>query len=205
MILPNQTSGSYTHGLVQAGKSGEVYLLNRDNLGGYNPAGDTVVQEIPFEVGNTGSWNTPAYWNGSVYYWAQLDTMKVFPLVNGLLTGPTATSSETYGYPGANPVITSNGNTDGVVWTIQSDAYTNNGPAVLQAHNATNVSTTLYSSNTNLTRDNPGLAVKFTVPTVANGKVYVGTTNGVGAVVVVVVAYETKRPEGTPAPVSCRR
>jgi hypothetical protein len=175
MILPNQTSGSYTHGLVEAGKSGEVYLLNRDNLGGYNPAGDTVVQELPFEVGNVGSWNTPAYWNGSVYYWAQLDTMKVFPLVNGLLTGPTATSSETYGYPGANPVISSNGNTEGIVWTIESDAYTNNGPAVLQAHNATNVSTTLYSSNTNLTRDNPGPAVKFTVPTVANGKVYVGT------------------------------
>ena len=175
LILPNQTTGSYTHGLVQAGKSGKVYLLNRDNLGGYNPAGDNVVQELPWEVGNVGSWNTPAYWNGSVYYWAQLDTMKVFPLVNGLLTGPTGSSSETYGYPGANPVISANGNTEGIVWTIESDAYTSNGPAVLQAHSASNVATTLYSSNTNLTRDNPGPAVKFTVPTVVNGKVYVAT------------------------------
>jgi hypothetical protein len=175
LVVPNQTAGSHPHLLVQAGKSGAVYLLNRDNLGGYNPAGDQVVQELPYEVGNVGSWNTPAYWNGTVYYWAQLDTMKAFPLVNGLLTGPTATSSETYGYPGANPTISSNGNTEGIVWTIDSEAYPSNGPAVLQAHSASNVSATLYSSGTNLVRDNPGPSVKYTVPMVVNGKVYVGT------------------------------
>ena len=174
LIVPNQTSGSYHHLLVQAGKSGEVYLLNRDNLGGYNTAGDNVVQELPFEVGNVGTWSMPAYWNGTVYYWAQIDTLKAFPLVNGMITGPTAASTEKYGYPGANPVISANGTTQGIVWTIDSEAYTTNGPEILQAHNASNVATTLYSSSTNQTRDNPGPSVKFVVPTVANGKVYVG-------------------------------
>jgi Chitobiase/beta-hexosaminidase C-terminal domain/Bacterial lectin len=179
MILPVQTSGPYPNLLVQAGKSGEVYLLNRNNLGGYNPAGDQVVQELPFSVGNVGAWTTPAYWNGTVYYWGVYDTLKAFPLVNGRLTGPTAVSTETYGYPGANPSISANGTTNGIVWTIETDAYTNNGPAVLEAHDAVNPGTTLYSSNTNLARDNPGNAVKFAVPTVANGMVYVGTQDQV--------------------------
>ncbi len=175
LILPTQTTGNYPHLAVEAGKSGYVYLLNRDNLGGYNPSGDEVAQELPYAVGNVGSWSTAAYWNGTVYYWGQLDTMKAFPVVSGQLTGPTQTSSEKYGYPGANPVISANGSTEGIVWTVETDAYTDNGPAVLQAHDATTISTTLYSSSTNTTRDNPGMAVKFAVPTVVNGKVYVGT------------------------------
>jgi len=174
LIVPNQTSGSYPHLLVQAGKSGEVYLLNRENLGGYNTSGDKVVQGLTYAVGNVGSWTMPAYWNGTVYYWGSQDTLKAFPLANGLLTGPTAQSAEKYGFPGANPVISANGNTQGIVWSIESDAYSTSGPAVLQAHSASSASTTLYSSSTNSVRDNPGPAVKFTVPTVANGKVYVG-------------------------------
>ena len=175
LILPTQTTGSFPHLLIQAGKSGEVYLLNRENLGGYNTSGDQVVQGLPFEVGSVGTWTMPAYWNGNVYYWGVNDTLKMFPLVNGQLTGPTAVSSETYSFPGANPSISANGNTQGIVWTIDSQAFgPPPGPAQLQAHNATSPGTTLYSSSTNASRDNPGNAVKFSVPTVANGKVYVG-------------------------------
>jgi hypothetical protein len=175
LILPTQTTGSYPDLLVQAGKSGEVYLLNRDNLGGYNPSGDQVVQGLPYAVGNVGTWSMPAYWNGNVYYWGVNDTLKMFPLVNGQLTGPTAVSTETYGYPGANPSISANGNTQGIVWTIDSESFASPaGPALLQAHDASNSGSTLYSSSTNASRDNPGPAVKFTVPTVVNGKVYVG-------------------------------
>ena len=173
-VLPTQTAGANPHLLVQTGKSGTLYLLNRDNLGGYNTSGDVVLQSFPNEVGSVGAWSSAAYWNGTVYYWGVSDTLKAFPLVNGLLKTPPTVSTESYGYPGANPVISANGNSQGIVWTIESDAYSNSGPAVLQAHNASNVGTTLYSSNTNLTRDNPGAAVKFTVPTVVNGKVYVG-------------------------------
>jgi hypothetical protein len=174
LIIPTQTTGSYPHILVQAGKSGEVYLLNRENLGGYHTSGDQVVQGLPTAVGHTGSWNTPAYWNGTVYYWAERDNLKAFPLVNGLLTGPTAISTEGYNFPGANPSISANGNTQGIVWSIETDAYSTLGPAVLQAHNASNVASTLYSSNTNSSRDSAGPAVKYVVPTVVNGKVYVG-------------------------------
>jgi hypothetical protein len=99
----------------------------------------------------------------------------MFPLVNGQLTGPTAVSSETYNFPGANPSISANGNTQGIIWTIDSEAFdTPTDPLLLQAHSATDPATTLYSSSTNASRDNPGPAVKFSVPTVANGKVYVG-------------------------------
>jgi hypothetical protein len=152
-----------------------MYLLNRENLGGYNTSGDKVVQGLTDAVGNVGTWTGPAYWNGMVYYWGEFDTLKAFSLANGLLTGPTAVSSETYGFPGASPTISANGNTQGIVWTIDSEAFgPPPGPALLQAHNATNPGTTLYSSSTNASRDNPGNAVKFSVPTVANGKVYVG-------------------------------
>ena len=179
LIVPTQTSGSYPYLLVQGGKSGEVYVLNRQNLGGYNPAGDMVVQELPNEVGNIGTWSMPAYWNGNVYYWAQKDTMKQFSLVNGQLTGPNEVSSETYGYPGANPVISANGTAQAIVWSLDTETYQTQGNTVLQAHDATNVSKTLYSSATNSARDNPGPSVKFAVPTVVNGKVYVGTENQV--------------------------
>jgi LysM repeat protein len=174
IIIPTQTTGSYPYLLEQAGKSGEIYLLNRQNLGGYNPSGDQVVQEIPYGVGNVGTWNTTAYFNGTLYMWGSHDTMKTFSLTNGQLTGPLQTSSETYTYPGANPVISANGTSNALIWALETDGYMNSLPAVLTARSATNISNTLYSSSTNSARDNPGLAVKFTVPTVVNGKVYVG-------------------------------
>ena len=177
MILPTQTSGNYPNLLVQAGKAGEVYLLDRDSLGGYNPAGDQVVQEIPAAVGETttnGTWSMGAYYNGVVYYAGSVDHIKAFPLVNGQLTGPTLTSSDLYHYPGANPVISANGNTQGLLWAINSSAYNNGGPQVLEAYDPTVLGKPLYSSSKNLSRDDPGPAVKFTVPAVVNGKVYVG-------------------------------
>jgi hypothetical protein len=179
LILPTQTAGNYPHLAVQAGKQGTFYLLNRDNLGGYNTSADQVVQEQTGVVGRAGSWSSPAYWNGNVYWWGKYYSLESFALVNGLLSTSPATSSEIYGYPGATPSISANGTTQGIVWTIDSEAYPSSGPAVLQAHNASNVATTLYSSATNATRDQAGPAVKFTVPTIANGNVYVGANGEV--------------------------
>ena len=173
MLIPTQTTGSVPNLLVQVGKEGTLYLVNRDKMSGYNST-DAVVQEIPYGVGANGAWSTAAYWNGNVYYMGRGDYLKSFALVNGKLSTSPTESSEVYNYPGATPSISANGNTQGIVWTIDSEAYAS-GAAILQAHNASNVATTLYSSSTNSSRDNPGPAVKFSVPTVVNGKVYVGT------------------------------
>ena len=176
MIVPVQSTGPYPHLLVQTGKTGTLFLLNRDNLGGYNTT-DQVVQSMPNAVGNNGAWSAPAYWNGNVYYWGKNDYLKSFPLVNGLLSATPTESVELSQYPGSTPLISANGNTQGIVWTINADAYASGGPAILEAHDASNVATTLYSSATNAARDTAGPASHFSLPTIANGMVYVGTQN----------------------------
>jgi Legume lectin domain/Chitobiase/beta-hexosaminidase C-terminal domain len=175
MLLPDQSSGGHTHLMVQASKEGRIYLVDRDNLGGYNSSGDNIVQEVTSQIG--GVWGSPAYWNGKIFFWASNDSLKSFSFSNGSIGSLIAGSSENGGYPGPTPSISSNGSNNGIVWDILSSGYTSGGPGVLLAHDATNVSNTLYSSNQNSNRDNPGGAVKFAVPTVTNGKVYVGTSN----------------------------
>ncbi|HSY32396.1 MAG TPA: chitobiase/beta-hexosaminidase C-terminal domain-containing protein [Verrucomicrobiae bacterium] len=175
MLLPDQSSGGHTHLMVQASKEGRIYLVDRDNLGGYNSSSDNIVQEIVGQIG--GVWGAPAYWNGHLYFWGSNDSLKSFSFSNGSIGNIAAESSENGGYPGPTPSISSNGGSNGIVWDVLSSAYTSGGPAVLLAHDATNVSNTLYSSNQNSSRDNPGGAVKFAVPTVTNGRVYVGTSN----------------------------
>jgi hypothetical protein len=85
-------------------------------------------------------------------------------------------SAEFSNFPGSTPVVSANGNNNGtgIVWNILSANFATRGNETLLAHDASNVSKLLYSSDQNIARDNPGASVKFTVPTVANGKVYVG-------------------------------
>ena len=174
LILPTQTTG-VPHVLIQAGKTGTIYVLNRDNLGGYHTSGDQILQELSLAVGDHGVWGSPAYWNGNIYYWGQSDYLKQFALVNGLLTTNPIKSVELLAWPGATPSVSANGATNGIVWSIDASRYVNGGAAVLRAHDATNVGRTLYSSIWNAARDSAGPAVKFAVPTIANGRVYVGT------------------------------
>jgi hypothetical protein len=103
------------------------------------------------------------------------DALKAFQLTNGLLgTMPVSKSTATFGTFGAVPAISANGATNGIVWVLDTSAVPN-GQALLRAYNANNLSTELYDSNQAGTADQPGAAVRFSVPTVANGKVYVGT------------------------------
>ncbi len=172
LLLPDQL-GVHTHELVQVGKNGRIELLDRDNLGGFDTAVNHVVQEISGQIG--GLWSTPAYWNGSLYFWGRGDVLKQFTLQNGLLSGAPVSQGQDYSaFPGASPVVTSNGTANGIVWALRTDGYAANGPALLYAYDATNLSNLLYISNLNSLRDAAGIAVKFTVPTVIDGKVFVG-------------------------------
>ena len=132
-----------------------------------------IVQEVQFAMGLV--WSSAAYWNHHVYFWAIDDVLRSFSLQNGKLSRrATSSSTDVYGFPGATVSISANGNQDGIVWSLETDAFFTHGPAILKAHDASNVARKLYSSDENSSRDFPGGAVKFTMPTVVNGKVYVG-------------------------------
>ncbi len=197
VVIPDQP-GANPHLAAQVGKGGSLYLLNRENLGGYNTSADQVLQEQAYAVGNVGAWSTPAYWNGSMYFWGRFDNLKKFPIVNGLLTTTPTKSTEQYAFPGSTPSISANGTSQGIVWSIDSSRFGNPGPSILQAHDATNVATTLYSSATNTARDTAGNAVKFTVPTVVNGKVYVGAAGEVDVYGLLNGVTQTNAPVITP-------
>jgi hypothetical protein len=118
-----------------------------------------------------------AYWNGAVFSLWSSDVIKAFALSGGrLTTAPSSRGSHTFTDPGATPTVSANGSTDGIVWVVETKTW--NGidrPAVLHAYDASNVARELYSSEMNPSRDWAANAVRFAIPTVANGRVYVGT------------------------------
>jgi hypothetical protein len=179
VIIPPDQTGTFPHLLVESGKQGRLYIVNRDKLtsdGSHFCNGCSTDPEVVETVNAiSGLWSMPAYWNGNMYFWGNGDSLKAFSFANGTLSvSPTSQSAETNGFPGATPVVSSNGTSNGIVWAAETDAYTSSGPAILRAYNATNVSSILYASNLTSNPDTLGPAVKFVVPVVTNGKVYVG-------------------------------
>jgi hypothetical protein len=179
LVLPDQP-GPNPHLVVAGSKEGRLYLVNRDNMGKFNAADDShAVQVLASVIGPIHS--TPAYWNGNLYFAGANDFLKSFRLDNGRLTDqPTSRSEERFGFPGASPTVSANGTSNAIVWTIhcQHCGGGNAGSvAVLRAFDATDVSRELYNSLQAGNRDLGGPPVKFAVPTVANGKAYVGTQN----------------------------
>jgi outer membrane protein assembly factor BamB len=184
LLLPDQ-AGNVTHELVEAGKEGTIYVINRDQMTannlhycqtGCNNKDAQITQEIQGEI--NGLWSIPAYFNGIVYFGGAGDSLKAFPVTSGSLSGtPSETSSHSFGFPGTTPAASANGNTNGIIWVIDSSDYGNPGPgpgpAVLYAYEAGNLSA-LWNSSLSA-GDAAGDAVKFAVPTIANGKVYIGT------------------------------
>jgi PQQ-like domain len=178
VLLPDQTSGPHEHLLVQGDKAGNLYLINRDDMGEYNSNNNN--QIVQYIVAPTkGLWSSPSWWNNFVYVGGQANQIKAFSFntTTGLLsTTPSSKTSANFGYPGTTVSISSNDTNNGIVWALNNSAYkTANGQASLHAYKATNLATQLYTSTTKATRDNPGAPIKFTVPTVANGKVYITT------------------------------
>jgi hypothetical protein len=181
-LLLDQTTGSYPHLLVMAGKTGTLYLVNRDNMGHYNPNNDSqIVQSIvgafPSSDPDHGNFSTPVYFNGYVYFSAVADYLKAFQLTNGLLsTTPTSYSVDTFLCRGASFEVSANGITNGILWAIQNSGDPNNDatiPGVLIAYDANNVANELYNSNQASTRDTMDYPAKFSIPLIANGKVIV--------------------------------
>jgi hypothetical protein len=179
--LPPLTLSERWPWLVTSYKLGTLYLINRDDMGRFNPTTDDVVQELPGALG--GTWNMPAYFNGTIYYNSVGDVLKAFRLfasdaTTSLSTVPVSQSLSPIGYPGDTPSISSNGAQGGIVWTLQTDGFSSGSPAILHAYDANDVSRELYNSSQAGARDVLAPAVEFTVPTVANGHVYVGGANG---------------------------
>jgi len=181
ILLPDQTdsSGAVHQLIVAAGKDANIYVADRNNLGKFNPNGDSnIYQQISGQLAASGVYSTPAYFNGVVYYGAVNDALKAFPLANAMLTTtPSSNSAATFGYPGTTPSISANGTQNGIVWACEC---ANTGPAVLHAYDATNLAKELYNTNqaTN-SRDAFGTGNKFITPLIVNGKVYIGTPTGV--------------------------
>jgi hypothetical protein len=201
ILLPTLANGKQL--LTAMGKEGTIYLIDRTNLGKYcitlTPAcakSDTnIVQEIPGAF--TGIWNVPAYWNGNLYWGGGNDwtgaseAMKAFSFNannSGLIsTSATSVTAMAFAFPGPVPSVSANGTSNGIVWGLDNHSWGStcaNGAncQVLYAYDATNLAIMLYNSGQAAgNRDVPGSAVKFTTPTIANGKVYVPSNGTVSA------------------------
>jgi hypothetical protein len=171
MLLPDQP-GPHPHLAVVAGKGGTIYVVNRDHMGNYRAENDShAVQTIANPHGVFGSM---AYWNHSVYVLGDSDALRQFQVKDGKLS-PQSASTNTFPGVSATPTVSANGAKDGIVWILRSKGW--NSPdrsAVLYAFDATNLSRELYDSEQVSSRDRAGLALRFNIPTVVNGHVYVG-------------------------------
>lgn len=179
LLLPDQP-GNYPHLMVGGGKEGTIYLMNRDNLGGYNAQGNNIVQylvgAIRPSVANHlpyyGIWNAASYFQGNVYINGQFDYPKMFTLNSGLLP-TTATSTGTIIMDSPVAIISANGTQDGIVWLLQRD-----GPPTLRAYNPNDLTQEYYDTNQNPKRDKVAyIGLHRVNPLVANGRVYVPAIN----------------------------
>jgi hypothetical protein len=169
VLLPDQPAGP-PHLLLGGGKEGKLYVIDRDNMGRFNAADDSQIVQTVVLSGPL--FSTPAVWQDKVYIGALGSGVKCYRINAGHLT-LASESPAIFGYPGTTPAVSSNGNSHGIVWALQVDQH-GDGPAVLHAYDANDVSRELYNSSQAGDRDQAGTAVKFTVPSVVNGRVYVG-------------------------------
>ncbi len=177
MLLPDLMDSTNTvrHLMVGAGKDGNIYVVDRDSMGKFNAGTNQNYQTLNGALPG-GIWSTPAYFNGAVYYGDVSGTLKAFTISSAKLTAaPQSQSSTQFTYPGTAPSVSANGSANGIVW-----AHENTSPAVLHAYDAANLAHELYnSSQAAANRDQFGAGNKYITPTVADGKVFVGTTNAV--------------------------
>ncbi len=180
LVLPDMTDvdGQVKHLAIGAGKDMNVYLVDRDNMGKFNPQNDAAIYQELVGALPGGIWSMPAYFNGRIYYGAAGSPIRAFQFSNAVLSlTPVSQTSTEFPHPGTTPSISANGSKDAIVWALEY-----NTPAVLHAYSADNLANELYNTNESANgRDQFGSGSKFMVPTIVNGKVYVGTPNGIAA------------------------
>jgi hypothetical protein len=177
MLLPDLTdsTGTVRHLIVGAGKDSNIYVVDRDSMGKFNAGVNNNYQSLNGVLPG-GIFSTPAYFNGAVYYGSVSGNLKSFTISNArLVAAPQSQSAAQFIRPGTAPSVSANGSSNGIVW-----AHENTSPAVLHAYDAANLAHELYnSSQAAANRDQFGAGNKFITPMVADGKVFVGTTNSV--------------------------
>ena len=177
MLLPDLTdsSGVVRHLAVGAGKDGNLYVVNRDDMGKFDPSGNHIWQELAGVLPG-GIYSAPAYFAGTVYYGNVGGTLKAFTVTDAKLSSsPTSETATVFPYPGTSPAVSADGSAHGIVWAVE-----NSNPAVLHAYDATNLANELYSSDQAAGgRDQFGAGNKFITPAIADGMVFVGTPSGV--------------------------
>src|SRR5579863_8170023 len=180
ILFPTTSSGAQM--LVQQGKQGTIYLVNRNNLGKdcatQSPPCTTTDTQIPEELrgATPGVLSSPLYWNNHVYWpsYSNLFSWSVDPATGLISSSPTSQSSQTFART-AGASLSANGTTNGIVWIMQNTAE-------LFAFDATNLANILWTSGQAPNgRDRADSSVKFEPPTIVNGKVYYGTADEVVA------------------------
>lgn len=196
VLFPNQTGSGPQHLLTEVGKEGVVYLIDRDNMGQYNSNNNSQIVQS-FDGPAYGQWGVPALWHNNLYTGGQYDTVRQFSFnasTELFTTNVASQSPESFGYPGTTPSVSAQSGAHAVVWAIDASLYgyanpnvgincsvvplppACSGPAIIRAYNANNLSQEYWnSSQAPNNRDQAGNAVKFVPPTIANGKVYIGT------------------------------
>lgn len=181
-------NSQYPLELIGGGKDGNVFVLNPLNMGGFNGTNGNLQTIYTGVAQYDNIFDTPVYWNGNIYFHPAQDVIRAFSWNAGadageqLSTNPTSVGAAVFAAVahGATASLSANGNNNGIVWDIDNSTYVGNnpvasGPAVLHAYDATNLANELYNSAQAGSRDQAGLALKFTVPTIANGRVFVPT------------------------------
>jgi hypothetical protein len=176
MLLPDQVDagGATRHLAVGAGKDGNLYVVDRDSMGRFDPAANHAYQVLTGALPG-GVFAAPAYFNAAVYYGSVGSPLQRFALGAARLGAtPSSVSSTSFRYPGTTPSVSANGGSNAIVWAVE-----NGSPSVLHAYDAADLTRELYNSNQNAARDSLGPGNKFITPTIAAGRVLVGTTGSV--------------------------
>ncbi len=175
LLLPDLSDGAghTLHLAVGAGKDNNIYVVNRDSMGKLSTNNSNIYQEVPAAFLG-GVWSAPAYFNNIVYYGPVASPITAITITNAKLGDATAHTANNFTYPGATPSISANGTSNGIVWAVD-----NRTMAVLYAYDATNLNELYNSNQASSNRDQFGAGNKFITPTIVNGKVFVGTPNGV--------------------------